>query len=226
MHTFARGYNSRDINDVVLKVEGLPIADARNRLHVPNLSHGQIYNSKKGHWVAPMQVNDVVLEVEGVPIADDGTIEFRNEERVEFTHIVRTKHIGARVSYNRLTPSSKPDKLHHSVLFCCMSPSIMCTMCMQCPLWLPNLTPTWPASPPADLDTQSATQVKFQPSGSTLASAGDSLRLLILRDGEETTISYEVRIAPEPPPPHTVTTSQPPWLTPTCLCMLASPGGS
>ena len=173
MHTFTRGYNSRDMNDVVLKVEGVPIADANNRLHVPNLSHGQIYNSKKGHWVAPMQVNDVVLEVEGgadrgrrhqlrapnhvreqsqatamknqtlpsqvndvvlevegVPIADDGTIEFRNEERVEFTHIVRTKHIGARVSYNRLTPSSKPDKLHHSVLFCCMSPSIMCTMCM------------------------------------------------------------------------------------------------
>ncbi len=55
---------------------------------------------------------------------------------------------------------------------------------------------------------QSATQVKSQPSGLTLASAGDSLRLLILRDGEETTISYEVRIAPEPSPPHTMTTSQ------------------
>ena len=32
---------------------------------------------------------------QGVPIADDGTVEFRNEERVEFTHIVRSKHIGA-----------------------------------------------------------------------------------------------------------------------------------
>ena len=37
----------------------------------------------------------MVLEVEDVPIADDGTVEFRNEERVEFTHIVRSKHIGA-----------------------------------------------------------------------------------------------------------------------------------
>ena len=38
---------------------------------------------------------DVVMEIEGVPIADDGTVEFRNEERVEFSHIVRSKHIGA-----------------------------------------------------------------------------------------------------------------------------------
>ncbi len=41
-----------------------------------------------------LQENDVVMELEGVPIADDGTIEFRNEERVEFTHIVRSRHIG------------------------------------------------------------------------------------------------------------------------------------
>ncbi|KAK9810951.1 hypothetical protein WJX73_000637 [Symbiochloris irregularis] len=38
--------------------------------------------------------NDVVTEIDGIPIADDGTIEFRNEERVEFSHIVRSKHIG------------------------------------------------------------------------------------------------------------------------------------
>ena len=41
-----------------------------------------------------LEINDVVLEIEGVPIADDGTVEFRNEERVEFSHIVRSKHIG------------------------------------------------------------------------------------------------------------------------------------
>ncbi len=41
-----------------------------------------------------LRVNDVVLEIEGVRIADDGTVEFRNEERVEFSHIVRSKHIG------------------------------------------------------------------------------------------------------------------------------------
>ncbi|BDA41920.1 Protease Do-like 10, mitochondrial [Coccomyxa sp. Obi] len=40
-----------------------------------------------------LKENDVVLEIEGVPIADDGTVEFRNEERVEFSHIVRSKHI-------------------------------------------------------------------------------------------------------------------------------------
>lgn len=38
--------------------------------------------------------NDVVTDIDGIPIADDGTIEFRNEERVEFSHVVRSKHIG------------------------------------------------------------------------------------------------------------------------------------
>lgn len=42
-----------------------------------------------------LKENDVVMEIDKVPIADDGTVEFRNEERVEFSHIVRAKHIGA-----------------------------------------------------------------------------------------------------------------------------------
>ena len=43
-----------------------------------------------------LKENDVVMQIDGVPIADDGTVEFRNEERVEFSHIVRAKHIGER----------------------------------------------------------------------------------------------------------------------------------
>lgn len=43
-----------------------------------------------------LKENDVVMEIDKVSIADDGTVEFRNEERVEFSHIVRAKHIGAR----------------------------------------------------------------------------------------------------------------------------------
>ncbi len=42
-----------------------------------------------------LAVNDVVLAIEEVPIADDGTIEFRDEERVDFAFQVRGKHIGA-----------------------------------------------------------------------------------------------------------------------------------
>ena len=41
-----------------------------------------------------LKENDEVMQIDGVPIADDGTVEFRNEERVEFSHIVRAKHIG------------------------------------------------------------------------------------------------------------------------------------
>ncbi|GLC34013.1 hypothetical protein PLESTB_000828600 [Pleodorina starrii] len=37
--------------------------------------------------------DDVILEVDGVAIADDGTVEFREDERLEFTYIIRAKHI-------------------------------------------------------------------------------------------------------------------------------------
>ena len=43
-----------------------------------------------------LRINDVVLAIEGVAVADDGTIEFRDEERVDFAFQVRGKHIGAR----------------------------------------------------------------------------------------------------------------------------------
>lgn len=37
---------------------------------------------------------DVVLELDGVPIADDETIPFRDDERLDFTHAIKIKHIG------------------------------------------------------------------------------------------------------------------------------------
>eukprot|EP00210_Caulerpa_lentillifera_P005347 g5110.t1 len=41
-----------------------------------------------------LKVNDVVLEVDDVSVADDGTIQFREDERVDFAHIIRQKHLG------------------------------------------------------------------------------------------------------------------------------------
>lgn len=61
-----------------------------------------------------LEINDVVLEIEGVPIADDGTVEFRNEERVEFSHIVRSKHIGG-LSGQLLGAASTPLKRNASL---------------------------------------------------------------------------------------------------------------
>ena len=55
----------------------------------------------------------MVLEIEGVPIADDGTVEFRNEERVEFSHIVRSKHIGE-AARAIARPSKHPIRVHRS----------------------------------------------------------------------------------------------------------------
>lgn len=36
----------------------------------------------------------MVLEVDGVPVADDETIPFRDDERLDFTHAVKCKHVG------------------------------------------------------------------------------------------------------------------------------------
>lgn len=34
------------------------------------------------------------MEVDGTPIADDGTVQFRDDERVDFSHVIRKKHLG------------------------------------------------------------------------------------------------------------------------------------
>eukprot|EP00200_Dunaliella_tertiolecta_P008793 CAMPEP_0202381808 /NCGR_PEP_ID=MMETSP1127-20130417/38897_1 /ASSEMBLY_ACC=CAM_ASM_000462 /TAXON_ID=3047 /ORGANISM="Dunaliella tertiolecta, Strain CCMP1320" /LENGTH=681 /DNA_ID=CAMNT_0048980879 /DNA_START=32 /DNA_END=2077 /DNA_ORIENTATION=+ len=38
--------------------------------------------------------NDVLLEVEGFEVADDGTVEFREDERLEYGHVIRSQHVG------------------------------------------------------------------------------------------------------------------------------------
>eukprot|EP00884_Botryococcus_braunii_P011067 jgi/Botrbrau1/19962/Bobra.0059s0078.1 len=60
----------------------------------PHVSGSLIYRiDPLSHAAEVLKVGDVLTEVDGVPIADDGTIAFRNEERVEFAHIIRSKHI-------------------------------------------------------------------------------------------------------------------------------------
>lgn len=41
-----------------------------------------------------LRTGDVLMELDGRPIADDGTVEFRADERLEYSHLVRAKHIG------------------------------------------------------------------------------------------------------------------------------------
>lgn len=41
-----------------------------------------------------LQLRDVILEVEGVPIAGDETIQYRDDERVDYSHIWSLKHVG------------------------------------------------------------------------------------------------------------------------------------
>eukprot|EP00878_Enallax_costatus_P010858 GHUV01011338.1.p1 GENE.GHUV01011338.1~~GHUV01011338.1.p1 ORF type:complete len:433 (+),score=89.77 GHUV01011338.1:1260-2558(+) len=41
-----------------------------------------------------LQLSDVILEIEGVPIAADETIQFREDERVEYSHLISLKHVG------------------------------------------------------------------------------------------------------------------------------------
>lgn len=44
-----------------------------------------------------LKENDVVLEVAGQPVADDGTAVFRDDERLEYTHLIRSMHVGDRL---------------------------------------------------------------------------------------------------------------------------------
>jgi hypothetical protein len=41
-----------------------------------------------------LQLADVILEIEGVPIAADETIQFRDDERVDYSHLTSLKHVG------------------------------------------------------------------------------------------------------------------------------------
>eukprot|EP00899_Mesostigma_viride_P025235 jgi/Mesvir1/5897/Mv00669-RA.1 len=43
---------------------------------------------------AHLKERDVIMSVDGTAVADDGTIELRNEERVEFSHVIRSHFIG------------------------------------------------------------------------------------------------------------------------------------
>lgn len=64
-----------------------------------------------------LKVMDVVLEVEDVPIADDGTVQFRDDERVEFSHIVRSKHIGEQLQL-RILRNGEIQEVRMSQDFC------------------------------------------------------------------------------------------------------------
>ncbi|WIA37202.1 hypothetical protein OEZ86_014154 [Tetradesmus obliquus] len=41
-----------------------------------------------------LQLADVILEVEGEPIAADESVQFRDDERVDYSHVISLKHVG------------------------------------------------------------------------------------------------------------------------------------
>mmetsp|Transcript_37567 Transcript_37567/g.83659 ORF Transcript_37567/g.83659 Transcript_37567/m.83659 type:complete len:631 (-) Transcript_37567:577-2469(-) len=47
---------------------------------------------------AVLKENDVVMEVAGEPVADDGTIVFRDDERIDYTHLIHSKHVGDKLA--------------------------------------------------------------------------------------------------------------------------------
>ena len=52
---------------------------------------------------------DVVLEVEGHVVADDGTSTFRDDERIEYIHYVRSMHVGDTLSLKILRDGQELD---------------------------------------------------------------------------------------------------------------------
>jgi len=49
------------------------------------------------HAAGVLKQNDVLLEVGGVKVADDATVEFRSDERVEFSYLFTKMHVGEEV---------------------------------------------------------------------------------------------------------------------------------
>jgi hypothetical protein len=45
-----------------------------------------------GHEI--VEKDDVLLEIDGVPIADDCTVQFRDDERISFKHLLLNKFVG------------------------------------------------------------------------------------------------------------------------------------
>src|ERR1700712_5397322 len=72
---------------------------------------------------------DVVTEVDGVTVADDGTVSFRHEERVEFSHLIRCKHIGAPRPHRASLSCAQGDALlccRGDALLCCQGDALLC----------------------------------------------------------------------------------------------------
>ena len=106
-----------DIKDA--RVDGFPQLgiDVRNTENKSLREFYHIENSKGGVLVtrvaqhAPakniLKEGDTIIEVENVPLAVDGTYEFRKDERLFFTHLVNSKHIGESLGL-KIIRESKP----------------------------------------------------------------------------------------------------------------------
>ncbi len=49
-----------------------------------------------------LQVNDVILALDSIDIAGDETVQFRDDERLDYSHVVRLKHIGEQLKVDLL----------------------------------------------------------------------------------------------------------------------------
>lgn len=49
-----------------------------------------------------LQEGDVILELDGVPVGSDGTVPFRDRERVDMSYVINAKHVGDEVAVKYL----------------------------------------------------------------------------------------------------------------------------
>ncbi len=72
----------------------------RDFYHLENLTGGVLVTRVAKYSPADniLREGDTIVEVENVPLAVDGTYEFRKGERLFFTHLVNSKHMGESLS--------------------------------------------------------------------------------------------------------------------------------
>jgi S1-C subfamily serine protease len=103
----------------------------------PEQSGVLVYRLDPMHPVAGvLREQDVLLECEAsdgtmVPVADDGTISFRGEERVEFSHLFRCRSIGDNIRVNVLREKKRVTLSYELQRFYPLVPGIHTTDVLQ-----------------------------------------------------------------------------------------------
>ena len=87
--------------DLGIVTQKLESAALRRSVGLPDKQHGGVLVAGvtyEGSAWNVLKRGDVVLEIDGVKVAADGSVRFRKGERIDYAHIVASRHVGETVA--------------------------------------------------------------------------------------------------------------------------------